>query len=546
MLFFCIGLLDPDPWKRWTAYQASQHPFITGQPGQLRKKTAETKLDYNEENQANQLFDAYWVAPWDPGICRRKLLNVQKMREKQNTQRRGYSQTRSSASIDGHDNVEMRAASRSNQKSPSMNSLNSRQPMVVADSPSVGHMSVDGKSSPPSQIASQLALHAKNNRAKGGASAASMPQGATASSLSAIGGGNIDLHAALGAELPAKHALYMNTPPNVNNRPYAGPQSYTGLGYESTPGDADFGYALQRPGNVPDFNDAATVASQASMASSHGGGASVSSGQHLLHQQQQQQQYGRMHQNSLPMHSPMYPGGNQAAANVSSLPSAAGYTNNQPARMGGVSYQGGGYGNSLDNQGGIQYLAAQQQLQKQMVHGEAGSQQQLPMDAMQHLTPVQQHQLLMQQQMKQQQEQMAAMQRQHELQMAALQQQQQAAFQQQQQQFLAGQHYGGQAGYYYVNAADGTPMLVQQQQPGSMGIIPPGSYDGSATGGGGGNQYMLPPQHTLQQQRTTSFDDSSNGGSRSVRDNRSRGQMSRAGRQQGGGGNYRGNGGMSM
>ena len=434
-----------------------------------------------------------------------------------------------------------------------MNSVNSRQPMVVADSPSVGHMSIDGKSSPPSQIASQLALHAKKNRAKGGASAASMPKGATASSLSAIGGGNIGLHAALGTELPTGHALYMNTPPNVNNRPYAGPQSYTGLGYENIPGDADFGYALQRPGNVPDFNDAATVASQASMGSSHAGGASVSSSQHLLHhhQQQQQQQYGRLHQNSLPMHSPMYPGGNLAATNVSSLPSAAGYTNTQPARMGGVSYQGGAYGNSLDNQGGIQYLAAQQQLQKQMARGEASSQQQpLPMDAMQHLTPVQQHQLLMQQQMKQQQEQLAAMQRQHEQQMAALQQQQQAAFQQQQQQFLAGQQYGGgQAGYYYVTAADGTPMLMQQQQPGSMGIVPPGSYDGSATGGaGGGNQYMMPPQHTQQQQRTTSFDDSSNGGSRSVRDNRSRGQMPRtAGRQQGGGGTYRGNnGGMSM
>lgn len=500
------GLLDPDPWKRWTAYQASQHPFVTGIAGQLRKKTASTKIDYKEENQANIGFDLYWAPPWDPGICRRKLLNVQRMREKQNAQRRGYAQPRSSSQlVDGHDNLDMRSASRQNQKSPSMMSVNSRQPMMVADSPSVGHMSVDGKVSPPSNIASQLALHAQRGRAAG-----SMPTGA--SSLTALG--NSGLQAALGMEHP-RHEHHMQTPTNLNssNRSYAGAQSYTGLGYENDPADADFALALQRPGNVPGLGSDATVASQASI----GSGLSLNSGQpHHLQHQQQQQQYGRMPQNSLSR----YAAGNSASS-VNSLPSGTGYSN-QPGMMsaGGVSYQG--YGNSFD-QGGIQYLAAQQQLQKQRAREEQ-QQQQRPSDQLPpHMMGTEyHHQLLVQEQQKQ----LAALQEQHQRQLAQLQQQQQLAFQQQQQQFMSQQYGTTGNGYYYVTSADGTPMLMQQ----------PGAPGGPM---GDGSGYMMPPQ-----QRTTSFDDGGGGGSRSVRDNRSnRQQMPRGG----GGGRGGGNGyGMSM
>jgi len=499
-------LLDPDPWKRWTAYQASQHPFVTGIAGQLRKKTASTKIDYKEENQANIGFDLYWAPPWDPGICRRKLLNVQRMREKQNAQRRGYAQPRSSSQlVDGHDNLDMRSASRQNQKSPSMMSVNSRQPMMVADSPSVGHMSVDGKVSPPSNIASQLALHAQRGRAAG-----SMPTGA--SSLTALG--NSGLQAALGMEHP-RHEHHMQTPTNLNssNRSYAGAQSYTGLGYENDPADADFALALQRPGNVPGLGSDATVASQASI----GSGLSLNSGQpHHLQHQQQQQQYGRMPQNSLSR----YAAGNSASS-VNSLPSGTGYSN-QPGMMsaGGVSYQG--YGNSFD-QGGIQYLAAQQQLQKQRAREEQ-QQQQRPSDQLPpHMMGTEyHHQLLVQEQQKQ----LAALQEQHQRQLAQLQQQQQLAFQQQQQQFMSQQYGTTGNGYYYVTSADGTPMLMQQ----------PGAPGGPM---GDGSGYMMPPQ-----QRTTSFDDGGGGGSRSVRDNRSnRQQMPRGG----GGGRGGGNGyGMSM
>jgi hypothetical protein len=535
------GLLDPDPWKRWTAYQASQHPFITGLSGQLRKKTAETKLDMKEENQANRHFDVYWVPPWDPGICRRKLLSVQKMREKQNAQRRGFSQPRHK--LDNTDDINpspMRSSSRGKQQSPSMNSINSRgQLMMVADSPSVGHMSVDGKSSPPSQIASQVALQrARNALQNRGLGTASMPkQGlgiATSSSLSEIGPSG--LQAALAMEDPNRKEQIVSLRAGSNPQYLSGPQSFTGIGYEKmhrNPADGDFAYALQRPGNVPGMgSDAATVASQQSAMSSSTSGVQPSS-QHQLQQQQPQQQYGRgVQQNSLPMHSPMdrrmYAGANPpSSSSVSSLPNSSGYQMSG-GMMGGLSYQG--YGNSLsslnsgsfDQPGGLQYLSAQQQ-QQRGGGDELHHDQQIPA----HLMTEYHHQLLLQEQQKQ----LAALHEQHQRQLQALQQQQALAFQQQQQQYL--NQYGGTTGngYYYVTSADGTPMLMQSGG-GPMGTQ--GSYDGGAG-------YMMPPQ----QQR--SFDENGGGGgtSRSVRD-RPRHQTSRHGGRAHNGDNFRGGTGMSM
>ena len=95
---FCLvsklGILDPDPWRRWTAHQASSHPFISGGAVQRRSQGAPFGEAAKEQNQANSVGDIYWDPPWDPGICRRKLLNVQKMREKQNVARRGSSSYR--------------------------------------------------------------------------------------------------------------------------------------------------------------------------------------------------------------------------------------------------------------------------------------------------------------------------------------------------------------------------------------------------------------------------------------------------------------------
>ena len=93
-IHFLYGMLDPDPWKRWTAFQAMQHPFLTGALHHLRRKTESDKFDQKDTNHANLDLDFYWKPPWDPAICRRKLLNVQKMREKQQAMRRNLTTAR--------------------------------------------------------------------------------------------------------------------------------------------------------------------------------------------------------------------------------------------------------------------------------------------------------------------------------------------------------------------------------------------------------------------------------------------------------------------
>ena len=392
----------------------------------------------------------------------------------------------------------MRGVDRSKQQSPSVNSRT--QSMMVTDSPSViSHMCIDGaKNSPPSQIKMQNARNAYQRNSS--SSGMSMPK--HASSLSEVGAAS--LQASLAVEDQGKQQLNLNTPPHSNPRLLSGPQSFTSLGLEHQhhkPTEGDFGYALQRPGNIPAINsDVATVASQQSMgslASSQGPSGS------------QHQGYGRMSQSSLPMNSPMergrlYPGGNQSN-NSSSLPNAAGYSNQMPGIVSGsgVSYQGG-YGsnnNSFEQSGGLQYLAQQQRdnVRPQMMSDYH-------------------HQLLLQEQQKQ----MAALQQQHQQQLAALQQQQQLAFQQQQQHYVSQLGTTGN-GYYYVTSADGTPMLVQS---------------GGAAATMDGASYMVPTQ---QPQR--SFDNDDGGSqSRSVRDDRGR-QMPRHGRRH----DHRGGaGGMSM
>jgi hypothetical protein len=103
LCFFCFlsGILDPDPWKRWTAYQASMHPFITGSVAHRRRQgihtTGSSPAQGDQIDNAIREYDIYWVPPWDPSICKRKLLNVQKTREKQQTQRRSAGQNRSQA-----------------------------------------------------------------------------------------------------------------------------------------------------------------------------------------------------------------------------------------------------------------------------------------------------------------------------------------------------------------------------------------------------------------------------------------------------------------
>jgi serine/threonine protein kinase len=213
---FLLGVLDPDPWKRWTAFQAVQHPFITGQLVQLRKKNADMRLEARETNQANLILNYYWKAPWDPAICRRKLLNVQKMREKQQVVRRTLSNR--SPSND--------ASRRTRPGDPSLSSFTSRRQATATD---------------PSLFIGQLGLPYPN------------PPTTTASSLRSVGAtGERRLLTREGGTIVGSHEeIFMNQ----------GPQSLTSdVGQPFV--ESDFGYALLRPGVVPGSSMGTSMSSQ--------------------------------------------------------------------------------------------------------------------------------------------------------------------------------------------------------------------------------------------------------------------------------------------
>jgi len=71
------GMLNPDPCERWTAFQASTHPFITGNTSRIRRKRSdETAANRNTEGNNSiepVAWDIYWKAPFDRAVCRRKL-----------------------------------------------------------------------------------------------------------------------------------------------------------------------------------------------------------------------------------------------------------------------------------------------------------------------------------------------------------------------------------------------------------------------------------------------------------------------------------------
>mmetsp|Transcript_25866 Transcript_25866/g.71193 ORF Transcript_25866/g.71193 Transcript_25866/m.71193 type:complete len:1182 (+) Transcript_25866:3-3548(+) len=228
-IHFLYGLLDPDPWKRWTAFQAMQHPFLTGALNQLRPKTEADVFDPKETNHANLDLDHYWKPPWDPAICRRKLLNVQKMREKQQAMRRNLSRPRSDAS----------ARSQRNSAAPGTN-------MMVQ-----GLQSLNGTgSSPPRQVSSSEHSMESSHQAQG-SHMDILSRAAASTSLTNLGNPT-------GAMVPMAVEAAMGTQENVLGTAildaHGGARSFNSAGYVSGSGVAiqgDLGNALQRPGVVP-------------------------------------------------------------------------------------------------------------------------------------------------------------------------------------------------------------------------------------------------------------------------------------------------------
>jgi serine/threonine protein kinase len=242
---FLYGVLDPDPWKRWTAFQALQHPFLTGDFGQFRRKSSEMKLDSKEENQANLKLDLYWQAPWDPAICRRKLLNVQKMREQQQALRK---------------NVSSRPHNHINSGSE-MNELAERrlgrigEPSIRGMPPTTGPEEASrryskGGVSPPCQVSQGSSSDSHQDYGPtGGFMANQQVPYSMSSSLTSLGNPGSNVQLSMDSSSITGHVALANTDRYFST----GAQSSTFSGYETTrvPIEGDFAYALQRPGVVP-------------------------------------------------------------------------------------------------------------------------------------------------------------------------------------------------------------------------------------------------------------------------------------------------------
>lgn len=255
---FLYGILDPDPWKRWTAFQASQHPFVTGNLGELRPKGSNVVMDPKEENQANLEFDMYWPSPWDPAICRRKLLNVQKMREKQQSMRRtvsSRSQQQQKSPWMGGDSALLRAG----RGSVGLDTI----PMLMAGQQQ--QQQQHREPSPPMQISpsnSTSGSHAGMAVSVGESSGFVAPvnwhrQAVQSVNPSQLAFGN-------GSQINDNHSATISA---AARQQYYGAQSLQGgMGY--TPTDVDFGQALMRPGVIPgSYGMGTSVASQSTAAS---------------------------------------------------------------------------------------------------------------------------------------------------------------------------------------------------------------------------------------------------------------------------------------
>lgn len=252
---FLYGLLDPDPWKRWTAFQAVQHPFVTGDVKQLRKKTPDMKFDPKEENLANLELDVVWQAPWDPAICRRKLLNVQRLREKQQAMRRGQA-TRPQG------NVSTEFAAPADRRFPTQHNTSDDERLLDNVSHLLG-------SSPPSNVLSDVlsrnplnqSTNQQYRRASSDQYGPLLSSLSMAASMANIGSNESSQLVATDEVLNGRAAR------STSLSAVQGARSFTGADVAQLQQaiQGDFAYALQRPGVVP-----GTGSSPALSISTHG------------------------------------------------------------------------------------------------------------------------------------------------------------------------------------------------------------------------------------------------------------------------------------
>ena len=228
---FLYGILDPDPWKRWTAFQVASHPFLTGAEMQENIDPSNVK----DHNHANRLFGLYWEAPSDPSIYRRKLLNVQKTREKQQAARRGFGR--------GHGLSRSRSASPSSQdgglptvRNAFSNNYNNNQTDEIQPA---------NNNTDEATAQARIQLHQGSYQG----------DFAMSSSMSNVG---------------ANHGLRLLGSGSGGHLGFSGPLSFSGsLGLPGSFNEVDFALALHRPGVVP-MGDSVTTSTTSTTSMSSG------------------------------------------------------------------------------------------------------------------------------------------------------------------------------------------------------------------------------------------------------------------------------------
>ena len=209
------------------------------------------RLAIKDENHANTLFNLYWEAPFDPTIYRRKLLNVQKTREKQQAARRGSNR--------GHGHNRSRSQSPSSQDGlPTIRNVFSNNSNPADDTHSV------------SSHTDEVINHA---------AARQMQQGSyqgpfnMSSSMTQVGGNQ-------GIRLVGYNSAYPGTQSLLS-----GPLSFSEAGNSVVlPGSYnDFAHALHRPGVVP-MGDSVTTATTSSTSMSSNSRSTYNQGINLVSQ----------------------------------------------------------------------------------------------------------------------------------------------------------------------------------------------------------------------------------------------------------------------
>ncbi|KAL7477053.1 hypothetical protein ACHAW6_002870, partial [Cyclotella cf. meneghiniana] len=288
---FLKGILDPDPWKRWTAKQASMHPFLTGS-NLYRSKLGEVGADGTRLGA--KPYDIHWVPPWDASICRRKLLVVQKTKDKSRRNSLHGSRTQMQQSVPeetaaqnqalpgqglGMYSTPIRSIKKINSQSPAV-SLSSAQVTAMADAMSLNRLPTGQTSSPPQTLEALINAQLSN--------VYPYPSNLSASLGANLGMGlPINYQPLADANLmgrrfsenlhPSQVAAQQNLQavtgfsdlaflPHLPQQPaFMGAQSFSGAYYDGMPShyphvEGELGYALQRPGVFPiSGNDAVAI-----------------------------------------------------------------------------------------------------------------------------------------------------------------------------------------------------------------------------------------------------------------------------------------------